>query len=732
MISSVISSKRNNLRSIPWRVGYSSDEIDLVSAFYEPAMRAAVQYDRAVGYFSSLALAVIAKGIGELYLNNGKMRLIASPALSSEDIEAIRLGHLDRSKIIPSRLLEYLNNRRLGEEENLRLQLLSGMLADGLLELRLAVREHQDGSLGLFHEKIGVFVDHAGDFVSFIGSPNESWNGWVGNAESFALHTSWGPASEYAVHERGLFEKTWDGKRLGVPVRDFPDAVRDEIFRLYPPREPTSLGVPQRKSRATRSKVELPVWLTREGGLRIYQRDAVNAWLASGARGVFAMATGTGKTICALAAATQLWNALKHSKESLLVVVAVPSRDLVAQWSEAAQSFGFSPVECHSETATRWPTEFSNMSALLQFASPEVGLIISTADTLSSARFQGLMNEHSGRLLFIADEMHSLGTQRRLQSIPEADFRLGLSATPRRHGDEEGTAALLDYFGEILISIDINQAIELEALVPYSYHPIIIRLTNDELKKYRELSAKIAAMIGGSLDSEESLGAAEYLLFERARLLGHAEEKIPALREIMKPRRDSFFNLVYVAEGNHPITGDNQLDQTINVLGKELTMAVNTYTSETPAAERHTLQQMLRQKQLQALVAMRCLDEGIDIPEAQCGIILASTQNPRQFVQRRGRILRKCDRINKKSAQLFDLLVLPNEPPSRADASYRLERRLVGRELTRALELASASSNGHDTPPPEIRAIMGEYELLEMVASYGQEDHWCSGGKNEY
>ena len=180
------------LRDHVWSIGYSSDKVDLIRDFYQPAMSLAIRYDRSVGYFSSSSLALISRGIRALYIRKGTIRLIASPVLSPADNEAIRLGHSKGDAMIESKLLKYLDHRRLDEDQSLQLQLLSGMLADGLLELQLALRVHADGRLGLYHEKIGVFEDAAGDYITFICSPNETWNGWVGKAESFGLNTSWG------------------------------------------------------------------------------------------------------------------------------------------------------------------------------------------------------------------------------------------------------------------------------------------------------------------------------------------------------------------------------------------------------------------------------------------------------------------------------------------------------------------------------------------------------------
>lgn len=725
------------LRDFEWEVGYSSDECDLIRSFYEPAMSTATRYDRAVGYFSSSALALISKGIKNLYLNNGRMRLIASPVLSLEDQEAIRVGYQKRDELIKKRLLEFLDPGRLSIEENYRLQLLTGMIADGLLEVRIAVKEEENGALNLYHEKVGVFIDGADDYITFIGSPNESWNGWVGNAESFALHKSWDFGAPNAKWERKLFSRTWHRRRERISVYDFPGAIREALFDKFPPRNPDSSGIRERLSgyhtqRAPR--LTMPVWLEEGKNLYDFQKEAVNSWLDAQGRGVFAMATGTGKTITALVAATQLSQEYISQRLPLLILTIVPSADLVRQWQENAHGFGLSPVSCHSETSSYWPKYARAVLDGLQAGKDDeaVEMIIVTAGTLVTQRFQKILGRFKGSVLVIGDEMHSLGTSRRLRALPDAQYRMGLSATPRRHGDEEGTTQLLDYFGEVLQRIDIRKAIELKALVPYRYEPVMVPLDTLEMERYRALSAQIAALLGVSSDYDDFVGRAGQLLIERVRLLGHAQAKLPALKRIAEPISGQNHNLVYVAEGTHPIYEARQLDEVVTLLGERLGMRVNIYTSDTPRDKRKIYQKMLRDGRLQALIAMRCLDEGIDIPEARRGIILASTQNPRQFVQRRGRILRRDDKGGKTHAELYDFLVVPEETPPRDHPTFRLERRLVGRELTRSLELASASENWCESPPEVLVNAMRRYDLLELLADYNEPANWDVGGENVY
>lgn len=726
------------LRDFSWQIGYSSDECDLVTDFYEPAMAAAVRYDRAVGYFSSSALALISKGIENLYLRNGKMRLIASPVMSVGDREAIRKGYKKRDEILTSGLLQYLEEGRLSREENYRLQLLTGMIADRLLEVKIAVKEEEDGSLNLYHEKVGVFVDGSKDYITFIGSPNESWNGWVGNAESFALHKSWDFGAKYAKWDSNLFNRTWEEARDRLSVYEFPDAIREALFKKFPPREPGEPKNIQRlrsiDARARKgSPLRMPDWL--EGGKKLhgFQRDAVNSWLEAGGRGIFAMATGTGKTVTSLVAAIQVAEEHVAKQIPLLIMVVVPSADLVTQWDNNAREFGFSPVPCHSATANNWPKHVKVLlNGLSAATSNAVEMIVVTAGTIVTKRFQEMIGRYKRYMLVIGDEMHSLGTTRRLKSLPDALFRMGLSATPRRHGDEEGTSQLIDYFGNVLQRIDIRKAIELKALVPYRYDPVIISFDHLEMERYKELSAKIAVLHAASSDFDDFVIRAGPMLLERARLIGHAQSKLPALKQAVKKYSGARHSLVYAAEDTHPIYETRQIDEIVSLLGDQLEMRVNKYTSETSRDERKIYQEMLRDGRLQALIAMRCLDEGIDIPEARRGFMLASTQNPRQFIQRRGRILRRDDKGGKTHAELYDFLVVPEETPPKDHPTFSLERRLVGRELTRSLELASASDNWFETPPSDLIDIMDRYDLLELVADYNEPADWDAGGDNVY
>ncbi len=733
------------LRELEWTTTYSTDKEDLVSAFYRPCLENSISYWRAVGYFSSRVLALISPAIEQFYARGGRMRLVASPALSEMDRATIQSAYGQRAaaselrddETVVACLRRYLDPDRVdGDEERLRLRLLAGMVRDGLLDIQIAVRVHPSGKLDLYHEKIGVFTDERGDYVTFNGSPNESENGWVHNAESFSLHRSWGPEFEHARNERGLFLETWEGRRPGVELFALDDSVTGALFDRFPPVDPDEAareGVRSFTITPVSPSYDLglryPEFLE-EHGLREYQESCIDDWFAD-CRGTFALATGVGKTVIGLAAARRFAEERAAAAESTLVLVVVPTTDLADQWRRNAQSFGFPTLVCNS-TVRDWRQRLELALSALQGSIPRTQCVVVTADTLTGEKWSPIARtiDVSGfDLVVIGDEMHSLGTKRRLEGLPARDGanvgRMGLSATPRRHNDEEGTQALLDYFGDVLVRIDIAQAITLGALCPYVYEPVVVRLTHDEQDEFDRLSREIGkAWQSSSGDTERFYRLAGPLLTQRVGLQSHAENKTVRGLDLTLAGRTQGYQLLYTGEGVHPITRVSQIDYLVEGLRSE-GMSANKFIYLTDADQRNMSLQMFRRGDLDVLVAMKCLDEGIDIPEARRGVILASTQNPRQFVQRRGRLLRTAP--GKSHASLVDVLCLPSREPDRNSAAYLAERSLVARELTRALELAEAATNGKYAPPEALTEIMAAYDLMELVADYGENATWVPG-----
>ncbi|MEG4391217.1 DNA phosphorothioation system restriction enzyme [Microcoleus sp. BROC3] len=441
--------------------------------------------------------------------------------------------------------------------------------------------------------------------------------------------------------------------------------------------------------------------------LRQYQRVAVANWFANQGRGTLKMATGSGKTITALAIATELYN--KINLQVLLVIC--PYCHLVNQWARESEKFGLKPILAF-DSARSWQNKLA--AGLYEVRSGDQAFltIITTNATLMSDSLRSQLRYFPEKTLIIGDEVHNLGAPRLGESLPRnIGLRLALSATPERHFDEQGTEAILDYFGPVLQpELTLADAIRQKALVHYLYYPILVELTESETRKYSRLTQKIGWALWGDEKVEEN-DALTTLLMQRARLIGAAANKLIALRELMIHRLDTAHTLFYCGdgaiEGGARRNNNRQLTETAKLLGSELGYRVNTYTAATPLAERERLRQQFESGELQGLVAIRCLDEGVDIPAIRNAVILASSSNPRQFIQRRGRILRP--HPGKERATLFDMIVLP---PDLGRETLEVERNLLRKELKRFLEFADLADNAGEA----------RVKLLQLQKRYGLLD----------
>lgn len=702
-----------SLKELQIQDEYRSSECNIVKDFYIPCLEQATVYNRAVGYFSSSSMACVAQGLTAFVRSGGQMRLITSPQLSEEDVQAIEQGLKNREQAVEVALLRELEVE-LPQIIQDRLAALAWLLSNGLLEIKLAIPKTLR-QRGIYHEKLGVFVDVEGHVVAFAGSANESASALIDNFECIEVYASWDAGVQRrALRKAEHFQDLWNNQTKNVEVMPFPEAVTRSLLKLCPPQAPTQdprVSAMDERYKPDTSPPEVskqgvpitPFWLN----LRPYQKQAVENWFKNNGRGTLKMATGSGKTITSLAVAAALYD--KIQLEALIVVC--PYRHLVQQWDRECRKFGLEPILAY-ESVKKWQSELSNQLINLRLGLQPFVTVITTNATLMGQGFQAQVGAFPQKTLLIGDEAHNLGAERLAASLPKSvGLRLGLSATPERYFDDRGTQSLFDYFGPVLEpEFTLKDAIEAGALVHYRYYPILVELTEDETLRYRELSAKIgrALAIGGDGDDNEALGP---LLAQRARLVGAAENKLTALEELMAKRLNTDHTLFYCGDGSveDSVTQESmrQLEAVTKLLGSELGYRVNTYTAETPLDEREGLRQQFETGELQGLVAIRCLDEGVDIPAIQSAVILASSSNPRQFVQRRGRILRK--HANKQRAELFDMIVVP---PDLGRASLETERNLLRKELKRFTEFADLADNAGEA----------RMKLLPLQKRYGLMD----------
>jgi DNA phosphorothioation system restriction enzyme len=692
------------LTDLDLRITYRSGEADLIGELYVPCLSRSVLYRRAVGYFTSNGLAVAAKGISSLIANEGRVQLVASPCLSTEDITAIQNGYVSRDariRDVTQAAFEALDNSVFEEG----LSALEWLISNKRLDVKLAVPVNRDGTIrpGLYHEKIGIFSDIEGNHVAFRGSANETFGGLVDNFESLEVFWSWDDPHGRAVGRIREFDCLWNDTTPSLVVMDFTEATAS-ILRPYrrdkPPASHSNENERIVVSKPQDSGPTIPSGLK----LRDYQEEAVKNWFKNDGEGTLKMATGSGKSITALAAASKLF----HFGKTKHLIVVCPFRHLVRQWEKECQRFGLWPIlafESRSQWAEALNTKLYNVKAK---TSPFVS-VITTNRTFASDYFQAQLQEFPRSTLIIADEVHNLGATNLCEKLPShLRYRIGLSATPERWFDDEGSKKLFSYFGsQLKPEFTLKDAIAKEALVPYSFHPLFVELTEDEGEKYQELSERIAKL--WAIDQDEPAPAMKMLLMQRARLVATATNKLSCLRELMQEQRDCTHMLFYCGDGSLEENGEclRHVEAVCQLLGHDLGIRVSTFTAETPSEEREDLLSRLDEGRLQGLVAIRCLDEGVDVPSIRKAVILASSSNPRQFVQRRGRVLRPC--LGKRSAEIYDMIVVPPADKAPSDA----ERNLMRREISRYIEFADLALNAGEARA-KILPIQETYGLLDM------------------
>lgn len=699
------------LRRLPLKRSYRSYEDDLLADFYIPCLGAARRYSRAVGYFSSAALSTAAAGLGPFIRNGGTIRLVFSPHLHAEDARMIATSYANRERVLAETVTGPLASGAATNQLRNRFGILGWLIRAGRLDIRIAITKGQREP-GIYHEKLGVFADEADDRVGFHGSANESRGGLVANFESIMVSRSWVDHERLDVElfeER--FERLWRNETSGLDVLPFPTAARELLIKLAPrtPEEPYFRPRDMDRRTHRRRDLDEALRLPTDVELRSYQEQAITTWLGSNGRGLLAMATGTGKTVTALAAASRLSGVAVKQGHPLLVLILCPYQHLVTQWTAECERFGVHPILCY-RSRSLWEDRFATaLRSLRGFGERSPQVVIATYATFQTKPFQKLLSPLPPTLL-IADEAHNLGSVGLRELLPEAaQYRLGLSATPERHLDDEGTASIERYFGGTVFEFGLREALHAGALVPYDYRTSVVELDGEEIETYVDLTRRIGRALGGQDNWAD--GPAKLLLIARARLIANARAKIPELSAVLHPLRQTSHNLVYCGDGSREhdtgVEASRQIDDVVKLVGYDLGMRTQSYTAETPIDQRGRLRSRFSSGDLQVLVAIRCLDEGVDIPATQRAFVLASSTNPRQFIQRRGRVLRPAP--GKTSALIHDFIAVP--PPDALDKElWDVERRLAARELERAVTFAELARNSADALD-DLAALRDRYAL---------------------
>ncbi|GEA77564.1 DNA-repair protein [Latilactobacillus sakei] len=687
------------------KIQYRTTVNQVIDEFYVPVLSKAVRYDRAVGYFSSNILIAYIDGLEKFVENNGKIRLIISPFITKKDGEVF-LDSINKISSVSGSLNELFRNFRLdGNDAQISAQILYRLIMDGILEVRVIV---PNNNLGLFHEKIALFYDELGDTIAINGSNNETQGSVEHNLESFSTFRSWINGQELYIDTfKEQFEDTWQGNLNEYHMLSLQEAVDDDVLREYETDESIKTLYSKLSRHGGLEKQNEPKNGTERLGFDPYdyQKVAAEMWMEK-SKGIIAFATGTGKTKTAIYAFDQLMK-----KEGAKVfLITVPDKTLVEQWSKELLNYWGNLVKCYSEN-NQWVNQLKNKIDYWKLEPDEPLFIVTTNQTFHGEKFTRQIKKLNKDYVFLADECHRLGTDNLLNSLPNVERRLGLSATPSIYMSEEKTDRLFNYFGGIIAEYSLEKAIEDGKLTQYEYHPVKVRLSDDEMEKYKELTHKIVKMLGN--DDENSLEGlsleAQMLLFKRARIIYGAYDKIIKLESLLDKLKDQRNMLIYcgatsLSEGIAGDNGGNELDQSNTEASKKQIEIVNQmlkgkgilaaqYTKDENGNERQDRIDAFKSGVIDTLVAIKALDEGVDIPEISIGIIMASSGNPREFIQRRGRLLRKS--AGKEIAIIYDMVVLGEE--SDYDGINMTE-------LKRIAEFSKAAKNRNE--------ILDEYQEL--------------------
>lgn len=685
------------LQGKEWLTRYDSRINNITTEFFIPALSESTVYRRIAGLFSSTSFALAARGIKELILNSGSMQLIVCPVLTHEDIQAIKETS-DLENMVQRSLKSQLDKID-SEFEKKHVEALKLLLKEGFLEIRVEIPKDSFGfpldvqtimKTNALAEKRGIFQDRDGHAISFRGPINESKESWEKGTHEITVDVDWIEGQrQHVLDDIRIFENKWNDKDT-LPL---PKTIREHLVKTAPPKDEIDLD-----------KFDYPNWAYLPNGdvLWPHQIRAVNAWLSNDYQGIFSMATGSGKTLTAL-------SAVGIAPKNMMVLIIAYGKTLVRQWEKEVRKYDSNAdiVMCDSDTNWKMILPGKLVSYLKgseQYNVEKRLYVIATPQTASMEIFQrNFENIDSRNLQLIADEVHHLGSEEfsRVFNIA-ASRRIGLSATYRRDWDESGTQDILDYFGRALeeAKYGISEAIKDGRLCKYKYFPYFAYLSADEFEEYVELSLQIKQEFARLKVKESSVNLPvlprrlEQLLRDRAEKLKKCRDKPRTYKEIVAAKPKMPY-VVFADDKQQAAEIEQAHKEEMQELSRKLGEVVKDdmmiFSGELDDWQR---EKILAEAKLRAtpLLAMYCLDEGVDVPELKSAIIVSSSASKRQYIQRRGRILRLGERG--KVAELYDIIVLPRPDPD--PVRNEIAREAIIKERERLEELSNDAENRYD------------------------------------
>lgn len=704
--------------------------------FYLDGLANSTEFNLLLGYFSSSAINLLSVGFATFISKGGKMRMVINHLLSAKDKEALWKVEENPNEIKVFDLTDVVSlGKVLDEYDTHFFECLAYLISERRIEIK--VIKPKNGK-GIAHYKSGVFSDGQ-DSVGYKASCNFTYYGLSENIEELEAFLSWenGRSNKLIRKQLKLIDDYFTEKDDDVEyvsVSEIEVVLKDRFGKkdinellvqeeqLLKKKQGLMSSNPKLKNTITMlfNEIEIIRRTPRfpyPDGPREYQVNAYDSWVKNNYKGMFAMATGTGKTITSL---NCLLN--EYKKTGIYrAIITVPTTALVEQWKKECAKFNFKNIITVS-SKENWDNNlaFFNTASKLIDASY---IVIVTYASLPRPKFQSYFNQLPKDTILIADETHNLGSQGLLRLLPtiHLEKRIGLSATPHRKFDETGNQAIQKFFKDeppYIVSYSMEEALNIGWLCKYTYHPHIVKLTDQEMVKYKELSLQLLRM--GLFDKEtgtfRSTPEIEKKLLERKRIIHKAENKLETFKNIVgnefEKRKNLKYTLVYVPEGIEANYGEidfgvetDDENRLINEYTKAVSQTDDSVLVKQFTANSRNREEILKnfeQSNIHVLTSMKCLDEGVDVPRSELAIFCASTGNPRQFIQRRGRVLRlHKDKIH---ATIHDLVVVPEVAD---ESTFEMEKSLVKKELERVVDFANLAMNKMDT-----------YETMKSILDY--------------
>ena len=696
---------------------YSSEQNNIVKEFYNPVLERATSYDRITGYFSPSILAIAARGFAGLLHNNGRIRVISSIQVSKETFDAIKKSENDGTELDVFSHIDFDIDSLNSQLQKDYLKLFIYLYKAGILQLKVAILE--DG-IGILHQKVGIVRDAAGNALSFSGSNNETPGGAINNHEEFKVFKNWTiTSSTYFVNDEANFDKYWNDKAEGAKVIEISDAIKNQLVSILD--DSNDIEQVVRRIKAEEENLDGKTANNSSGReLRDYQVDAIKHWIDHGYKSMFEMATGTGKTFTAI-------NALKTFQENnsyLRAVVVVPLTTLTIQWQQDIEKILPNVTVINTSTNSHWKDELNSITFARELGRAANFILVTTYSMFSKSDFAERQAKLGDDLILLADEMHNLVNKNRLAALtnPSYKYKLGLSATPTRLWQPTESAVARLHFGDNSYQYSLADAIKSGFLVPYNYYPLPVHLTESEYEDYVNLSREISRLSQMKSDSSGENTALNMKLIARSRIKKNAENKIPSLENTLRTlQRNNVLRNALIYVDNEEFLNNVQMMLTSN------NVRTTKFIGNNSLEERLTAINNLRSRAINAIIAIKCLDEGVDIPSAQVAFFISNNTDPREYVQRLGRVLRLDQESKKDHSDIYDYLVMPPRGTTYENKpDRRIARNMIKNELIRARffnDLAMNSSRAQEIIDEAVDHYSFYFEGDELIYKIGDEDN---------